>query len=398
MRALTRIRASQAPSHLRIQPTSASRRSFSSLRPLTLNHHPHPTTTTRPTLTISSSQHPRPQQSRPFSVLPLFESAIACSQTLLTTLHTTTLSPWYLTIPLFALTLNLFTRLPATVYSRGVAVRRQQLQPLMHAWTARVHTDLARGGKPGDTKQARTTLIGQGQGSAGWMRGFYKSNMAAMKARERRWGVQRWKDWVPALAVFPFWITGIEGLRRMCGAPRGLLGTIAFGHQGGAQAQAQAQAQTGQADVQEALASVSVADPSMMTGGCLWFPDLTVADPCHILPFALSAILVMNMLPKTQASLRVLLGLDSMPGAALGANMWRLRMQRGLLLVAMVIGPLTMDLPAALHLYWTSSAALTWAQTAAISRLMPMPTIVAPAKKGETILVMPTREETTKKP
>jgi inner membrane protein COX18 len=136
-----------------------------------------------------------------------------------------------------------------------------------------------------------------------------------------------------------------------------------------------------------------LADPSMATGGCLWFPDLTAADPLHILPLALSAILVLNVMPKSMPQLRILLGLDSTPEGAIGSSKWRLRLQRSLLMVAMAVGPLTMDLPAALHLYWISSAALTATQTIIISWLMPMPKNVPPAKRGESVFVMPTREK-----
>ncbi|AEO71755.1 uncharacterized protein THITE_2058099 [Thermothielavioides terrestris NRRL 8126] len=136
----------------------------------------------------------------------------------------------------------------------------------------------------------------------------------------------------------------------------------------------------------------------MATGGCLWFPDLMVADPYHILPVALSAILVLNMLPRSQAGLRLLLGgEDTQPAKAVGVK-WRMRLQRALLMVAVFVGPATMDLPAALHLYWIASATVTWAQTAIIWRLMPLPKTVAPAKKSELNFVMPRREEPKRPP
>ncbi|KAL2179808.1 uncharacterized protein P884DRAFT_256041 [Thermothelomyces heterothallicus CBS 202.75] len=246
---------------------------------------------------------------------------------------------------------------------------------------------------------------------------------------ERRWGVQAWKNWAPALAVFPVWLAGIEGLRRMCGGPRGLLGSLVFGWKGvregsggvaggGAEPPVAAAADPGsEAAAVEgvqglgygsgvvdptALATAQdtatwyAADSSMITGGCLWFPDLTVADPYHILPFALSAILVINTLPKSQAGLRALFGLDKTPEAiaAYQEIKWRLRLQRGLLIVALAAGPLTMNLPAALHLYWVSSATMTLAQTAIISRAIPLPRQVPPAKGQDTFLMLPTRGNT----
>ncbi|KAL2140826.1 hypothetical protein VTI28DRAFT_3224 [Corynascus sepedonium] len=259
---------------------------------------------------------------------------------------------------------------------------------------------------------------------------------------ERRWGVQAWKNYAPALAVFPIWLMGIEGLRRMCGGPLGLLGSMLFGwkkggttdavsassassfsspspsqHSGATQAQSQGALEAGQglghapegglgsglgaidstslATAQETVTRY-VADHSFATGGCLWFPDLTAADPYHILPFALSAILVRNMLPKSQAGFRTLFGLDNAPAAVAVQSevKWPLRLQRGLLMVALAAGPLTMDLPAALHLYWISSAVMTSAQTAIIAKFMPLPRTVPPARGQDTFLIQPTREDT----
>jgi inner membrane protein COX18 len=310
------------------------------------------------------------------------------------------------------LSLNLITRLPTTLYSRRIAILRQKLHPLTLAWAGRVGVEMnAAAAERGS--QRMTGLAARQR-----IKEFQVENMAAVGKRQKRWGVQRWKDWVPSVVVFPVWIVGIEALRRMCGGPRGLVGRIVFGSGTGEEGRVESVAAavvdncqgvvaegvasgsdvgalevvTGQAEVQEGLARY-LADPSMATGGCLWFPDLTAADPLHILPLALSAILVLNVMPKTMPQLRILLGLDSTPEGAIGSSKWRLRLQRSLLMVAMAVGPLTMDLPAALHLYWISSAALTATQTAIISWLMPMPKNVPPAKRGESVFVMPTREK-----
>ena len=148
----------------------------------------------------------------------------------------------------------------------------------------------------------------------------------------------------------------------------------------------------GAGQVQEGLATASgyVADPGMAVEGCLWFGDLTAADPLHVLPLALSVVLVANIVPKTVPELRVFLGLDPVP---MGASKTRVRVQRVFLTFAMAIGPMTMDLPAALHLYWLSTALLTTAQAAVLSRLMPIPKTVPPARKGEDVLISPSREE-----
>ena len=407
MRTLTRLRASQGLSpllrisHTRLSPSTSTttptltptrQHCYSSLRPLLS-----PPTRKRPTLPPTTKTPINTPHHRSFTLLPLLETALSASHTLLTTLHTTAHTPWYLTIPLFALALNLTTRLPTMLYSRRVAVRRQHLEPLTRAGGARVHAEMA----------AEYSAAGSATPDAkGWMEEFHKRNMKVVKGRMRRWGVQMWKDWVPALAVFPVWILGVEALRRMCGGPRGVLGSMVFGRlpwggaaggEGVAQGLGQVQEGLAQVDVGGALATASgyVADPSMAVEGCLWFGDLTAADPLHVLPIALSVVLVGKLVPKTVAGLRVLFGLDPIP---MGASKTRARVHRVMLILAMVIGPMTMDLPAALHLYWLSTAVLTTALAAIVSRLMPIPKTVPAARKDEDVLIKPTREEAKKTP
>ncbi|AEO61975.1 hypothetical protein MYCTH_2071579 [Thermothelomyces thermophilus ATCC 42464] len=364
------------------------------------HHHNNNNNNRRPTPAPPSRTRTALSHHRSFSILPVIEFSVAASQTLLTTLHTATGTPWYLTIPLFAAAIGLVARLPTTVYTRRLAVRRERLAPLSAAWAARSRADLdarvARGEAPRDRDA--------------WVAEAVRATARARRDMERRWGVQAWKNWAPALAVFPVWLAGIEGLRRMCGGPRGLLGSLVFGWKGvregsggvaggeGVQGLGYGSGvvdPTALATAQD-TATWYAADSSMITGGCLWFPDLTVADPYHILPFALSAILVINTLPKSQAGLRALFGLDKTPEAiaAYQEIKWRLRLQRGLLIVALAAGPLTMNLPAALHLYWVSSATMTLAQTAIISRAIPLPRQVPPAKGQDTFLMLPTRGNT----
>ncbi|KAL2117218.1 hypothetical protein VTJ04DRAFT_9386 [Mycothermus thermophilus] len=217
-----------------------------------------------------------------------------------------------------------------------------------------------------------------------------------MKALEKRWGTQSWKEYVPALAVFPVWMVGIEGVRRLCGGPRGWIGTLLFGAGSSEGTEALA---NGAAAMGDGLAAMTpyMADPSLMTGGCLWFTNLAAADPYHILPFALSAILVANMAPRNKIAWRVLLTGEPSPGALPGTVpvQWRLRLQRSLLLVALAVGPMTMDLPAALHLYWLASATISYVSTTVIWRTMPLPKILPPAT-NERDIAMPKRDPARK--
>ncbi|KAK3293501.1 uncharacterized protein B0H64DRAFT_215113 [Chaetomium fimeti] len=421
MRAVAQLRVGHARLPLQIStPSPISRRCYSSfLRPLTLTYNNNTgTTTKRPTLPHRNLPFQHQPHHRPFSLQPLIDTAttashtlLSASQTLLTTIHSTTGTPWYVSIPLFALTLGLLTRVPTTIYSRRVLARRVRLFPLGMASVARAHADVAAAARGGGSRprgaqlQEMVKVAVQREG----------------KLRARRWEVQGWKDWAPALMVFPVWVVGIEGLRRMCGGPKGVLGALIYGPDAGKAVGegAAAGGVAGQVPVPGATATAPVvgvdvvspatgqegilgalptyvAEPSMATEGCLWFPDLTVADPLHVLPFVLSAMLLLNVVPRTQMAWRQLLGLETPPETWTGNTKWRLRMQRALFVVALAIGPLTINLPAALHLYWITSATLTKLYTTVISKLMPLPQNVRPATREGMPLVMPTRDDKTK--
>ncbi|KAK4146427.1 mitochondrial inner membrane protein OXA1L [Dichotomopilus funicola] len=353
------------------------------------------------TLPLPNPNHHGHQQIRPFSLYPLIETTLSLSHTALTTLHTATGTPWFLTIPLFSLAVSLFTRLPAIIYSRHTHQRLQRIQPLANAWRARVTHDLQGDG-------------GRGRGQQLTPKSFYNHARAAQSKLYRRWGVHTWRETGMRVAAVPFWLVGIESIRRICGGPRGVVGTFLFGRgegvmtttAGGWVDGSVTAASTSAADIQQAVVAASsssssgyAADPTLMTGGCLWFPDLTAADPLHILPLALSVVFVLNIMPNTMSGIRLLFGArdPQNPGTSDAAVLdpamkWRLRLQRSLLMVGIAVGPLTMDLPCALHLYWITSSLSGNLQAQVISKLMPLPKTVPPAKMQEPIFISPTRE------
>lgn len=330
--------------------TPTPHRPHSHLRPS------HPPLLPRSPLTTTQTRH--------FSDLPTaLSSALSLTQSLITTLHTTTHTPWYLTIPLLALTLHLAARLPLAIYTRRILVRRARLVPLLQAWRARHTMALAATPKRKDEVAKRLALT--------------------TKRVYHKWGVERWKDSV-GLAAMPVWLVGIEALRRMCGGPKGLIGTVVFGAGAGAEGE-------GGAAVGEGLAE------GLSTGGCLWFPDLTVADPLHLLPFALSVVLVANVMPRTQVGARRMFGLDD-GGMTVPMGKTSDRLRRGLVVMALAIGPVTMDLPAALHLYWLSSATLSLLQTELAAYFMPLPgSMPRPCTEMELRFIRPRQKKTQEK-
>lgn len=145
---------------------------------------------------------------------------------------------------------------------------------------------------------------------------------------------------------------------------------------------------------QDMIQPVAIAsDLSLATGGCLWFPDLMVADPLHILPCVLSVLLALNAMPTSWAALRAFVGLNSQK-STLVQPQGRLRLQRAMVILSLAVGPLTMQLPAAIHLYWVSSTAITMLMKKMADYLIPIPKPknIAPCKGRNIVFMLPTRE------
>jgi YidC/Oxa1 family membrane protein insertase len=91
--------------------------------------------------------------------------------------------------------------------------------------------------------------------------------------------------------------------------------------------------------------------PSLAEGGALWFTDLTVADPTYALPCLASATFLLTI--EAGAA-------DGMEGQP---DKLKSRMKNVMRGVAVVIVPFTLNLPAAVFMYWTASNLFSLAQT-----------------------------------
>jgi len=98
-----------------------------------------------------------------------------------------------------------------------------------------------------------------------------------------------------------------------------------------------------------ALRQLGARFPEAVTGGMLWFPDLTAADPYHILPF-LSA-----------ASTLLLQYVSTPPGSIENPMMKTMqRVFQGIILLSI---PFLWNMPSALFVYWMTSNIITVLQT-----------------------------------
>ncbi|KAL8787124.1 MAG: hypothetical protein Q9195_007906 [Heterodermia aff. obscurata] len=180
-----------------------------------------------------------------------------------------------------------------------------------------------------------------------------------MKIR-RAMGVQYWKSALTYVQL-PVFIVAIDTMRAMCGVERGLLGLFS-----------RAPSEEGTTATKEAAekAVSSLFEPSLATEGALWFPDLLVADPALVLPFALSASLLATIFFHER---RIQKAGETFPK-------WRIWVGRVLKSWALIIGPATLHLPTGMLIYWISSAWFAFGQNLLLDRYLPAKPIVKPCK------------------
>lgn len=255
--------------------------------------------------------------------------------------------PWYITIPLIAVGVNVTFRLPLQYYSRKVAVKRVALRPLMQAWQSR---------------HIRTSGSPQSAGGED----AWKAKVSALSAKSnarlnKEWGAQTYKLFTPLLGLLPFTLVS-ESLRRLCGAKSGWVKLPDAVPEGVAQS-----IPTGEGLIK----TIDLLDKSMVDGGCLWFTDLTATDPYMALPLVCSALLAKTAWGNLDATrLRALFSLEGSQEVKGFSN----RMQQAAmrLAVMMPIMPILVShLPAAVFLYWASSFSLNIVNAAVLDKLLP---------------------------
>lgn len=196
------------------------------------------------------------------------------------------------------------------------------------------------------------------------------------KRRElyKRHGCGRWRNYLSLLQI-PVFLSVMEALRKMCGSNQGILGML--------MGEDKAVGEAVEAGVQGADTAIAVAgeevlttamgiplETSLATEGALWFPNLLLADPHLVLPFVLSGTILLNILGGRT------------PYAAMGT--WQRRITRSLSLVALCIGPLMLNVPSALLIYWISSSGTAYLQHVLLDKFMPIPKPVLPCvPKGQ---------------
>lgn len=173
----------------------------------------------------------------------------------------------------------------------------------------------------------------------------------------RRNGCHVSKTWLPIFQL-PVFLAAVEALRMMAGTHQGLLGLIA---------ETFSSEDTTAAEIEDSRSQWY--EPDLVTGGALWFKDLTVADPEMRLPFMLSASMLLSLTGGQKQSI------------------WGKRITRALATVAVIAGPMLLHMPSGVLVYWISSMLMAYGQNLALERFMPTKKQVVPCKPRQPLRI-----------
>ena len=267
-------------------------------------------------------------------------------------LHTVTGLPWVLTLPLTALIVRLAWSAPLSAYSKRAANQQVALRPLLEAWGHTMKRKVMSKHSALGPKYCHDLVV-----------------KAIFKKRSEiygRWGAQRWKLFLPFLQL-PVFLMVMDSIRRLCGGSSGLIPWtmdvvtwLWSGKQG--------------EPLEQTAQILSPVEQSLSNEGALWFQNLLLPDPLLILPFMLSGTMLMTIYAGTK---RVT--------ATTTTSKLHRRFTNIMKIVALAIGPLTLQVPSAMLVYWISSFLLSMIQNAIFDKYRPqqlMPT-VEPCKKGD---------------
>lgn len=231
-------------------------------------------------------------------------------------IHTTV--PWYAAIPLTAFITRGLLVTTAGAWARSLTARFIGLHPLRQALAFQKRDEILKRGNFRHPKEA-VQLV--------------KKEVSEVTSKlDKRWNVTLRGQISWTFAQIPIFFAMAEVIRQKCGARDGLLGMgfSAFKTEDAA------------SHTSDAVITASRwFEPSLAYEGMLWFQDLLLPDPTGALPFLVSGLMFANIYTTKNT-----VNNDAK---------WPLIIRRVLLGVALLIGPLCQQLPAALLLYWGSS-------------------------------------------
>ncbi|KAG6263349.1 hypothetical protein E4U49_002397 [Claviceps purpurea] len=295
-----------------------------------------------------------------------FGDLVTSTANAISSIHSNVGIPWWATIPLVGVAINVVWRYPAMRYARYVQNKQVELEPLVTAWRYRHEKNSVLFYKPPEVdpeEPGRGHWKGIEERSK-WIRTRDTARIMRLTRKSRRrihktFGAQGWKKLPTFLSAVPLIVVS-EALRRLCGAP-----ITWISHWSGL-------ASTG-AQPGTLLDTSGLFDQTLEQGGCLWFVDLTAMDSYHILPAICSAMLAKSVWGRfSRAQIMELLGRSHKEDGMFTGHFSP--MNRGFMRASLVIPMfplLAADLPSAVFLYWVTSLSLNVVNDTLLRKSLP---------------------------
>ena len=303
----------------------------------------------------------------------ILETCYGLTHTVLTCLHSSIGVSWSVTLPLTALIVRSVVLGPLYIVSHNFTQRQIAIRPLSEAWKHAIRSRVFHKHAELGPKACQRLVLSR-----------YSRKLGDINKTH---GTQPWKGFLLLLQL-PVFLVVIETIRKMSGTHAGIIGMLTPGltqaepaappagllepHSAPHEEVEPPAAFFEDSTLTDLAAPLSIVpvEHSLATEGMLWFPDLLAPDPLLILPFALSASLFLNLYYHS----RVL--------AIANPSRFQRRVNKALQMLALSVGPATLQLPSAILLYWISSSFLALGQSMLLQWYLPNAPVITPCKKN----------------
>ncbi|KAF2736378.1 hypothetical protein EJ04DRAFT_575505 [Polyplosphaeria fusca] len=296
----------------------------------------------------------------------VYDTFLMLPHELLHTLHT--YMPWYAAIPVSAFIVRGLLVTTIGSHSKALIARYMALQPLRQAMALQKRDDIM---KKGDFKHPKAAVAA-----------VTMAVKTESKALDRRWNCTLRGQVGWTLLQLPLFVVMAEVIRRVSDIHSGLLGLGMEAIGLTTRPNPDGLITEDNVDLAARMAANPWFEPSLATEGLAWFPNLLVPDPTGALPFVVSAVMFANIFLSTNNPTK--------RGKASPTNKG---IRRGMMLLALLIGPMGQHVPAALMYYWVSSTTSVMVWNVWLDKRYPVPEGFGQCSRP--LLNMPTKKRST---
>lgn len=262
---------------------------------------------------------------------PIYYEALQETHNLFQSIHSISGAPWSITIPIIALLIRMTVSLPLAIIQQRASCQQVKLSPILLAWRHNFRKETLRESGDKGPKACEKIL-----------------NLKIRRKRKelfKRYNCGRWKLFLGFFQI-PIFLGVLDVLRRMTNT------------------QIKSFTQIFSVENMSESQRLMLLEPNLAYEGMLWFPNLMLPDPQLALPFILSGVFLLNIFASGKSHLTL--------------SRRQTVIRRGFGVAALCIGPLFLQVPSALLLYWISNSLLNWIQSWLVSWLIPIPEPIQP--------------------